>query len=360
MDFLIHTPDRCEVETSKKDWLKAVSYRYNIWLQLRPESQPECVTVYWSATEHYIIDSNNVKYSIPGTGNGNKENEDKINPYGILPAVVLRLKDGITFWGEGQWDLVNANQEICELVTVLAYTAKTQLHGQLVVKDPGGSIKGDLQTGVDWPVHLTGSIEEVSVSSAEYIQANAALVPVQDLIDWYIRAAQSDKGLTPQQFSTESKIASGVSKEIDNTEIEEIRKADMNVITMFEYDLFDVCRVVYNYHNPNNQISTDAVFSIKFQEPKISETQTDKNARMQFELDNHLVSYIDLIIEKNPGMLRDEATAKFKQIVSEMRELNDELGLTDLFNKMENDNSQNNNNQEQPGAIPQNLTTAKG
>jgi len=324
MDFLIHAPAWCAVETSKKDWLKAKSFRYNAWLKIADGQLEEQVTVYWSDTEHYVIDSGDNK-------KGLENNPDKKNPYGILPAVILRFRDGIDFWGEGMWDLVNANQEICEQVTNLCYVAKTQAHGQMVILDPSGSIEGNILTGVDHPIHIS-NFENGQSPDVKYINANAALKPVQDLIDWQIKTAQMLKGLSPQQYSLDSSIASGASKMVDATEIEEIRKNDMNVITMFESDLFDVMRTVYNYHNQSNQISKDAKFSVKFPEPKINETQNDKNARMKFDLDNHLTSILRLIKEKNPGMSDDDAQKEFDRIIAEGRMIKDELGLNDLFN----------------------------
>ncbi len=359
MDFLIHTPAWCTVVTSKSDWLKAEAFYYGIWLQLEEEKAEEQVTVYWSATEHYIIDANGNHRPVPNT-NGTQQDTEMINPYGVLTAVPLRFRDGIDFWGEGQWDLINANQEVCEQVTNLAYVAKTQLHGQMVIKDPSNSLKGNIQTGVDHPIHLHGSVEEMAQASVEYINANADLAPVKELVDWWIKSMQSVKGLTPQQYGLDTKILSGDSKEMDATEIEEIRKSDMNTCRMFESDLFDAFRVVYNYHNQSNKISEEAEFSVKFIEPKVLENQTDKNARMKFDIENHLASYIDLIMEKNPGMSREDAQKKFKQIVSEMREIKDDLGLNDIFNKVTEDNANNlPNNPEQSSADSQNPVIEK-
>ena len=374
MDFLIHTPAWCVVETDERDWLKAKAFYYAIWLQLHPDSLPEQVIVYWNKNEYKLIDVNGADIPMTGTGNGTVANNDMVNPYKIIPAIPLRFKDGINYWGEGMWDLVNANQEICEQVTNLAYIAKTQAHGQLVILDPAKSVTGDIMTGVDHPIHIH-SFEQGQSPDVKYINAHADIAPVRDLVDWYIKTAQMVKGLSPQQYSLESKIASGVSKMVDSTEIEEIRKADQHICTMFESDLFDVMRIVYNYHNPSKQISMDAKFSISFPEPQVNrETQADKNARMQFDLDNHLVSYIDLLREKYPELSDDDLMDKFKQIVAEMREMNDESGTNELVKNIMNqsnqqpnlENNQPNNlqnnlpNQPQPSAKTRNLKTAKG
>jgi hypothetical protein len=237
--------------------------------------------------------------------------------------------------------------------------AKAQAHGQLVLLDPSNSVKGDIQTGVDHPIHIH-SFEQNQNPDVKYINANAALVPVQELIDWYIKTAQMVKGLSPQQYSLESSVASGVSKTVDSSEIEEIRKNDQNIITMFEADLFDITRTVYNYHNPNNKIDEKAIFSIQFQEQKVLENVTDRNARMKFDLENNLTSIVRLIKEKNPGMSDEEAQDEFKKIVAEKRMIKDELGLNELFNETQGEQTTNGNEEDMMSNLPnQNQTPAK-
>jgi hypothetical protein len=360
MDYLIHTPAWAVVDTSDKDWLKPEAFYYAVDVESDDGMTTERKIIYWSETEHYLLDTQ-------GNKNAPEGNEGKSNPYNRLPIAILRMKDCSDFWGEGLWDLVNANQEICEQVTNLAYVAKAQAHGQLVILDPTNSFQKDIQTGVDHPIRIH-SYEQGQNPDVKYINANAALVPIQNLIDWYIKTAQMVKGLSPQQYSLESSVASGTSKVVDASEIEEIRKNDQNIIVPFESDLFDVTRTVYNHHNPNNKIDEKAVFSINFQEQKVLENQNDKNAKMKFQLDNNLTSIVRLIKEDNPGMSDEEAEKEFKKIVAEKRMIKDELGLNDLFNQQEENNPNNqtpeemmsNNNQKQPSAETLNPKTVKG
>ena len=366
MDFLIHTPAWCVVVPDETDWLKPKAFYYPTWIQLVPGTIQEQSLIYWSATEHFLIDAlENNKYP-----EGNPKGE---NPYGIVPVAVLRLKDGIDFWGEGWWDLIDFNQEICEQVSNLFYVAKFQLHGQPVATNIGSALNEAGETTNTKPKLGPGKLIRIgdgqkndeTAAKLEFIQAHPELKAVQDLVDWALKTTQAIKGLSPQQYSLETTLASGKSKLVDSEEINEIRKNDMNLLRMFESDLFDVMRVVYNYHNPNNKISDKAVFSIKFQEPKIPESPQELSTRRTFNLTNYLQSPIDMIMEDNPTQTRQWAEQKFQDNVAAIRKMRDETGMNDAFDhlvggtKKESDTS-NSPDLTQPGADLKNQIPVKG
>lgn len=194
-------------------------------------------------------------------------------------------------------------------------------------------LKGTPKLSPDTVITIgNGARSDEATPSLNYINANPMLKEVQDLIDWAIASIQKIKGLSPEQYDTEVAKVSGIAKSIDNSEIEEIRKNKTNICRMFETDLFEVMRTIYNYHNSGNKISDTAEFSIQFAEPKIIESQTDKNARRDFGLKNNITSRIRLIMEDNPGMTEEEAQKEFKSIVAQNRMLKDEYGLEDEIN----------------------------
>ena len=348
MDFLIHTPAWCVVTPDPDNWLVPQSFYYPIWMQLVPGSMQEQVLVYWSKDDHYILDAlENKKYP-----EGNPEGK---NPYGILPVAVLRLKDGIDFWGEGWWDLIDVNEEICEQVSNLFYTAKFQMHGQPVATNIGTTLNEAGETVNAKPKLGPGNLIRIGdnqkndevAAKLEFIQAHPELKAVQDLCDWALKTAQAIKGLSPQQYSLETTLASGKSKLVDSEEINEIRKNDMNILTMFESDLKDVMLRVYNYHNPNNKISESAEFTVKFQEPIVPLSAQEKTAQRTFNLANYLQSPIDMIMEDNPMMTREDAVKKYEDNLTSIRRMKDETGMNDVFTNIVNGPGNN------PGNSPQ-------
>jgi hypothetical protein len=267
----------------------------------------------------------------------------------------LSVKDGIDFWGEGWWDLVGANEEICEQVSSLFYTAKFQGFGVAVGINIGESAtaKGSPKLSPDTVVLIGDGVNTGEIASDfKYVNANPMLTEVRDMIDWAIASIQKLKGLTPEQYQTEVNKVAGIAKSIDNSEIEEIRKSKTNTCRMFEADLYEVTKVVYNHHNPGNKISESAEFSIKFVEPKIFESEQDKKTRREFGLSKGSLSIIDIIKEENPGMTDEEAQKKFESNIAQKRMMEDEFGLSDEANL---NKIAANNNPKQPTAESKNL-----
>lgn len=317
IDFMIHTPAWCCVETKDDDYTQPESFWYPIWKSPGEDKPQEQVLVYWSETEHYTIDANGKRSNGPDNAKGQ-------NPYGVLPVAVLRRKLSNDFWGEGLWDLVDGNEEICIQVSNLFKVAAFQLHGQ-----PFGvnlNLAGEPALGADKPI-LVDNVEQGTVQpSFAFITANPQLKPVMDLVDWALKNIQIAKGLGSNQVDVTSSVASGASKMVDNADVQEERKDSIRIFQQFEEELFEKTIAVYNYHSKKSKIGDNAEFSIKFPEPKIVETQDEKNKKRDAGLKNGTMSRIDILMEDG-SLSREEAKIKLRQIIAENKEFDDEYGL---------------------------------
>lgn len=307
IDFVIHTPAWTVVESEENDWLRPRALYFPVWKTIGDKFQQ--VLVYWSATEHYYIDRLGNKIAIPG-------NEQMMNPYGVLPAAVLRFKEGIDFWGEGMWDLVDGNEEVCVQATNMFYIALFQAHGQPVGINLG--LKGEPEIGPDKPILVdnAGGNDQQS-SDFKFASANPIIREIRDLIDWAIKLMQSLKGLSPQQFSLEAKLASGVSKMIDSADLTEIREDEVPILENFEHDLFSVTRAVFNYHNPSKKISEKAAFSIRFPDQKPTKTIEEKVREREAGLAQGWLSLTDILMEDHPELSKQQAEERVKEIRAE-------------------------------------------
>jgi hypothetical protein len=317
IDYTIHTPAWCCVETLENDYTQPESFWYPIWRTVDGSLQPEQVLVYWDEDEHYLIDSNGKR--INGENNANGK-----NPYGVLPVAVLRRKLSNDFWGEGMWDLVDGDEEICIQVTNLFKVAAYQLHGQ-----PFGvnlNLAGEPMLGADKPILVDGVEQGTVQPSFEFVTASPQLKPVMDLVDWALKNIQIAKGLGVNQVDIQQTVASGASKMVDNAGMQEERTDAIKLFQSFEADLFRVTMAVYNYHTSEKKIDPDAEFTIKFPEPKITETTDEKNKKREAGLKNGTMSRIDIIME-DFGCTRAEAKLKLRQIIAENKEFDDEFGL---------------------------------
>lgn len=319
IDFQIHTPAWCCIETRDDDYTQLKTFWYPIWKSLKPGKPQEQALVFWSDTEHYLIDAN-------GNRINGMDNQTGENPYGVLPVAVLRRKLSNDFWGEGMWDLVDGNEEICIQVSNLFKVAAYQLHGQ-----PFGvnlNLAGEPVLGADKPI-LVDNVESGMVQpSFEFVTASPQLKPVMDLVDWALKNIQIAKGLGANQIDITQTIASGVSKMVSNADIQEERKESIRILRQFEEDLYYKTITVFNYHTHGLKIKDSAKFSIKFPEPKITETQDEKNKKREAGLKNGTMSRIDIIMEDN-NLSREEAKQKLRQIIAENKEFKDEFGLNE-------------------------------
>lgn len=307
LDFVIHTPAWTVVESEENDWLRPRAFYFPVWKTIGDKFQQ--VLVYWSATEHYYIDHLGNKIAVPG-------NEHMLNPYGALPAAVLRFKEGIDFWGEGMWDLVDGNEEVCVQATNMFYIALFQAHGQPVGINLG--LKGEPEIGPDKPILVdnAGGNDQQS-SDFKFASANPIIREIRDLIDWAIKLMQSLKGLSPQQFALEAKLASGVSKMIDSADLTEIREDEVPILENFEHDLFAVTRAVYNYHNPSKKISEKSAFSIRFADQKPTKTIEEKVREREAGLAQGWLSLTDILLEDHPELTRQQAEEKVREIAGQ-------------------------------------------
>lgn len=307
MDFHVHTPAFCAVESDEVDYLKPKAFYFSAMRTVN--GKQENVLVYWSATEHCYIDILGNKIAL-------KDNPQMKNPYGILPAAVLRFTESNDFWGEGMQDLPEGNSEICEQVSNLFFTAKFQSHGQAVAINLG--LKGEPQVGADRPIVVNKAMKEEVPPDFFFAQPNPALAEVRNLIDWSMRMLQALKGLSPQQYDVEKSIQSGVSKIVDATEITEIREEDVVVLSEFEKQLSFIVRRVYNVHNPNEKISETAVFNAEFTKPKITKSTQDKVSERSAGLGSWM-TLEDIVREDNPNFSDDQVQTKVAELKSEQK-----------------------------------------
>lgn len=324
VDFTIHTPAFCLVETDPDDFLRPRAFAYTAWALVK--GRMEQVFVCWDDARHFMVDRMGNTVAPP-------ENPGLVNPYQTLPAAVLRFKEGGDFWGEGLWDLVDANEEVAIQLSNLGYVAILQGHGQAVAVNM--NLPANTVVGPDRPIVVdkVPGTSDMAAPSFRFENANAPLEKIQAFIDWLVKSMQATKGLAASSFSLEAVVASGVSKNADNADVQEIREGDVPALLAFEKVLFRKVRAVYNYHTKGAKISEKAEFSIKFGESKVLKSVDEKNKEREFGLKNKTLSRIDIIMEDNPGLTREQAQEKLLQIIAEERQIEDKFGLLDALEK---------------------------
>ena len=333
LDFMIHTPAYTIVETDSLNWNIPIAFYYPTEMVLGGEDSEEAL-VYWSQTEHFILDKFGNKYA-PA------DNPGMVNPYGILPVAVLRFRDAEDFWGEGKWSLVEGNEEVAAQYSNLGFTAIFQSHGQPVAINTG--LKGEPEVGPDKPIKIENAGgDNKQDSSFKFESANPMIQEVQGLIDWYIKSLMSDEGLSPQQYATEIANSSGVAKILDDADLNELRDDDRQILEDFEHDLYTVTAKVYNVEAKSKKLPEKGDFSIEFAEQKVVKTTDEKIKERESGIKMGTKSRVDCIREDNPELTEEQAKDKLKQIMLENKEFEDKFGLFgDSTANTVNDNTNN-------------------
>ncbi len=307
LDFLIHTPAFTIVETDQHQWNIPTAFYYPIEKIVDGKSQQ--VLVYWSDTEHYLIDKLGVKHAPP-------ENAGKVNPYNRLPVAVLRFQDDDDFWGEGKWPLVEGNEEVAVQYSNIAFTALFQTHGQAVAINTG--LKGEPEVGPNRVIKIENAGQAgQQQSDFKFVSPNPAIQEVQGMIDWLVKSLHVDEGFSAQQFATSIANTSGIAKLLDNADLDELREDQRQALEDFEHDLFEVTRTVWNTEVPFRKISESAVFSIAFGEPKVYKTVDEKIKERDSAIKLNLASRVDFILEDNPELTQFEAERILQENIKE-------------------------------------------
>ena len=135
-----------------------------------------------------------------------------------------------------------------------------------------------------------------------------------------MKQAAVTNGLPASTMATETSDESGVARIVGNRELEEMRSDDIALFTEYERRLFDVFRVVWNVHNPGRQLSDKVVLLVNFYDPRPTMTATEQAALWERLLGMGLLSPVDIMMERDPDLTRDEAKARLLTIRDEIGE----------------------------------------
>lgn len=300
MDLDVLTPDVLDVETGDTPHdLQAVQVTH-----YSPTGDANEVTYsLWTPESVQIVDAN-----------GRRVSEEE-NPYGCLPFVPCWGRPvSDFFWQRGAADLILVQDAVSRLLTQAAHTIDYQTSSVCFVKGMEGRTTDDLTLGPGSFVGLPPGGE------IGFVSPQAAIEKIMAVVDYLMKQAAVTNGLPAATMNTEVTEESGVSRIVGNRELEEMRADDVALFTEYERQLFDVFRTVWNVHNPDRQMSVDAVFQINFADPKPSMTATEQISNWERLMGLGLASPVDIILERDPDLTREEAKARLLMIRDEMAE----------------------------------------
>jgi hypothetical protein len=294
----IITGDTCEVETDALDFNKPIKVMLSRW----DSDKKQIIILVWTETEHYILDAGGQRYD---EWNGKKLG----NPYGVLPFAVLRIREGIDFWGEPNWNLLQSQIEYDINLSNFGWIIDMQSFGVWVANNL------DLKEGMKMNPSTVISVKQTDTSqptgSIECVVPSIQFEALKSNLEFMWKTAMNSEGLSSATSSNETSLQSGVSKGYDEREIEGIREDLKNILYYFEIDLLNKIKVVWNKIKSVTPLK-EGIFDITYSEEKSGETPTDKVARRDSELKYGIKTEIDFIME-DFEVDRDEAIEILKK-----------------------------------------------
>lgn len=326
LQFDVWTPNQITVIEDSKNFLKPSKVMYQVQVT-NPDGGHTVNTVFWSDTEHFVLDDKGRPVIDP-------ENPDKVNPYGVLPFVVLRFGEPDSFWGEGETVLMNVEEKVDVLLTQLMDLLIMQGHGQAVLTN--ARIEGDVATGPKHPI-LLHPMDPSQPASFSFATVTGKVSEITTAIDWLINKTSVMYGLSQSSSMESSQTASGYAKQLDNWDVIEKRDEDAAVLAEFEGNLYKVARLVAEVEGlkvpPESTVDSFYVeFSdYDFPQDPLQEIQTKK-----LKLDLGLWTPADDLMDEDPTLSKDEALAILEENLTIKNRLADQFGMTSPLNQNAN------------------------
>jgi hypothetical protein len=270
----------------------------------------EAVTYsYWSPAEHFRLDYRGRKIADP-------ENPGGVNPYGVIPFAFFFDRDPDQTFLAGGDDVIQAQRAINLKLTDLLRTIQFQAFGIPYTK--GLNAKTVPEFGPDKAVDVPIG------GDFGYAHPEAPIEDVWKAIDWLIKQVALTNGLSADTFSVETRSESGVARFEANRTLMETRRDDVDLYRVWEANLFDVVKAVWNAHTPAQRLSDACRLTVDFADAEdfMSGDERLKSTTQRIELG--LWSPVDALLAENPDVTsREDAIA----LIQRNREETNLLGL---------------------------------
>ena len=251
---------------------------------------------YWSNEEHYYIDKQSGEDKIVAV----EDNEEMVNPFGVLPFVYLHngWRDE-SFWDKYTGDdLTGGTIDMAVHLTFLNHIIKTQSFKQLVGK---GDNVGELLGQVLDPLSiltLTGQNTEISVLDLQsnYEQLHRV---AQDLAN----NLAISYGVSPSQFRMTSQASSGFALQMENLKLDRFTLEQQADFKVYEKELFTLIGQVSEYYGK----AVNGEMTVDFVEPNYPASETEQLTIDQQSIDLGLSSPHKVLMRNNPDLTEEDA-----------------------------------------------------
>lgn len=313
LEFDIWTPNFFTVIENEESYLYKDGIIFDIVKTIDEEERD--VKEVWTDEEHYLLVFKGTR-RVGGVDVDVYERHEElsgVNPYGTIPSQELRFRIGQDYYGLGMFDLVedniwhdirSNNRFFVEMFQGLGF-----MYGVNVGKSGSIPIQPfSIFTVEEAPINKgTARIGSVSPNA-----------PLNDLLESEkanVEQILMMKGLSSQAATTSNQNATGISKALDQDELEMQKQEDQLILMDFEQKLFEKVRIVYNYHSKDSRLDENCRFVCNFNKKKTALSTQDMITKWKFEInDIGVKTPVDYLTEDNPSMTVEEAQGIIDEI----------------------------------------------
>ncbi len=253
--------------------------------------------VFWSEARdgeqgmHFIFDMNG---KIKPVG----DNLDMINPYQILPISKIQFQSD-------SMDVARAALQVSIAMTEIALATRYAL-GQPVI------------TGIDTEIpNLKGGIERVLVlpegGSFNYVSPPGSIRDMIESVKMMVNQVGQNHALSIR-WGEGGTPPSGEALKILSMENLESRESDIPFFKEFEQSRYEIDRTILQVHEGKGLSES---YAVDFEEAGFPTTWSEEKDRLQFMMDNNLISRKELIRYFNPDILEEELEKKMGELQEE-------------------------------------------
>lgn len=317
----IITPDTCFVIQDEHDPTKATDVFYQVGLLNNTHvAEPVNVYAHWNA-EIYE------KVTVNGDGSFTQVKDSRIpNPYKRIPITWFTAEPEInSFWLDRGYPVVEANVNLNLRETNLDLALDYQSFSTMVTL--GRNEKDPLQLGVTRVLNLQPDPNSGTPPAAYYITPDAKLEAVSNIIQNKGINAAKAAGLSAESFTRDnSKVNSGYQLRLSKQDIlddNELKKEFYREpIRQLVQNIMDC----YTFNSSSVQFPADSIIMLEFGQVVFDTNPIEVEQVRSLKLANKTISRIDIIMEDNPDLSREEALEVAKRIDSESINTNPLMG----------------------------------
>lgn len=298
LDYQILGRQFANVITYDDDAHEAKEVSYTIAASIAGVEQE--VTVYWTDNEVWAEDTRKIDVTrfLP-----EMFPSGRVNPYGRIPFVTLRLEQSNDFWGDGLSDYVNLCESNSMLLTS-AYVKQWLTFGYGIAKNL--NLEDNLKIRPNQLISVDVADFNRPEPDLKFITPNHETKGDTDYISYSRKTALNSFGMSASSLSTDTNQLSGYAKTIDNIEIQDANNDKISIYEVFERELFEMQKLELRANGiPVNESA--AIVNVLHQTYEMPKSESEIWLSREKEYQYDMSSAIDWLMQDNPSMTADDA-----------------------------------------------------